>query len=253
VASIIVLIIALVFAGVGVMLLIAARKTRQKLAAAAAVVTSSAGSVSSMHPGEAVEVAGTLRCESPLTSELAQESCAYFHSEITREYEVQQRSANNSGPTRWEKRYETLSSNSQRVAFLVEDQTGSVRVDPTGAEMDGLQVVNRLEQELAQGTTLGGLAVSIGQVLGGQRTVGYRHTERILRNGDPVYVLGVVGEDRGIGNAQSEMKDKQFVISHRSEEELTRHWRSSAKWEQIWSWVCFAIAAVVVVIAVMIR
>jgi hypothetical protein len=42
-------------------------------------------------PGSLVEVKGMLRCEEPLTSEFAEETCAHYSSKVTREYSERDR------------------------------------------------------------------------------------------------------------------------------------------------------------------
>src|SRR4028119_1942327 len=46
----------------------------------------SAASVGAMAAGTLVEVKGTLRCEEPLTSEMAGRQCAYYVSRVIREF-----------------------------------------------------------------------------------------------------------------------------------------------------------------------
>ncbi len=48
------------------------------------VETSTASEVSRLAPGTLVEVKGTLRCESPLKSEMTEQACAYYLSRVIR-------------------------------------------------------------------------------------------------------------------------------------------------------------------------
>src|ERR671916_2450177 len=50
------------------------------------VETSTASEVSGLAPGTFVEFKGTLRCESPLKSEMTEQACAYYLSRVIREY-----------------------------------------------------------------------------------------------------------------------------------------------------------------------
>jgi hypothetical protein len=50
------------------------------------VETTEAVDVDDLPPGTQVEVKGTLRCEEPLTSEMAGQPCAYYLSRVIREY-----------------------------------------------------------------------------------------------------------------------------------------------------------------------
>ena len=79
------LFLALVFLGLGILmwvivgvLIYIRRRQLRKAELMRRVDTSSAAQVAGVSPGTLVEVKGTLRCESPLTSEMAGQSCAYY-------------------------------------------------------------------------------------------------------------------------------------------------------------------------------
>src|SRR5215211_7494185 len=78
-------------------------------------------------------------CEEPLTSEMAERSCAYYISTVTREYLKRDYDDDDVGSDR---RSEILSQNEQFAPFSVEDETGSVPVSAEEAEVDADQVVN---------------------------------------------------------------------------------------------------------------
>ena len=214
---------AVIFLLVGVALLVAAGvvlyfrgRAKGKAAAMAAVETSGAADVRSLAPGTPVEVKGTLRCEKPLTSEMAQERCAYYSSRVVREYMRDDHDNDRAGSDR---RSETI-SHSERVApFSVEDPTGSVPVDAEGAEVDAKKVVDRFEKHSdGSSISIAGASIRLG---GGERTIGFRHTESVLPVDAPVYVLGAVREDGAIGAPSPGDGERRFVVSHRSEEALS--------------------------------
>ena len=187
--------VALLVAG-GVLLYFRSR-TLQKAALMKSVETSFASEASAMPPGTLVEVAGTLRCEQPLTSEMSNRSCAYYSSRVSREYLDNRRDDDNDRPGS-NRRSETLAENKQFAPFSVEDETGSVAVDAKEAEMDAEQVVDRFERNTGgdgHSISFGGATLSLA---GGEKTIGYRYTESILPVDAPVYVLGVVGDRGGI-------------------------------------------------------
>ena len=102
-------------------------------------------------------------------------------------------------------------------------------VNAEGAEVDAKQVVNRFERNTGgegPSITLGGATMDLG---GGKRTLGYRYTESILAVDAPVYVLGTVQEDGGIG-APSEDEGQRFLISHRSEKALGQSLDKTVLW-----------------------
>lgn len=197
-----------------------------KIESMSQIETSGCSEVSDLSAGTPVEVKGTLRCEQPLTSEMAGRECAYYISQVVREYEEPDRDDDRTGSNR---RSEMIASNEQFAPFVVEDETGTVGVRPEGAEIDALQVMNRFERDTegGPGITLGGFTVNLGNR---ERTIGYRYQESILPVDEPVYVLGVAREDGEVGAPRPEEEtDKRFLISYRSEEQLEKKYRRDAR------------------------
>ena len=187
-----------------------------------------------------VEVKGTIKCDQPLISEIARQPCVYYAMKVTREFEetywdTDSRSHNRVRRTR--RGSDTVASNSQRVEFFVEDASGRLRVDPTGADIDAVKVVDKYEpaEQQAGGPTLtfGGLSLNLGGMLtaSGSHTLGYRSSESILPLDRRVYVLGEASDASGELKIQaSREKGKRFIISLRSEEELVRSAESTIRW-----------------------
>jgi hypothetical protein len=218
-------IVAWVIAGV---LLYFRRKTLAKTELMRDVQTSAASEVSATVPGTLVEVKGTLRCEEPRTSEMAEQTCAHYLSQVVRVYEVTDRDSD--GDSRTSRRSEVVASNERFAPFVVEDESGAVAVRGEGAEVDGLEVMNRFERETGEaGTiTLGGVTVNIG---GGTHTLGYRYVEKILPVDSPVYVLGATQEDGQVGAPSDERGRERFLMSYRSEEQLEKKYKRDALWQ----------------------
>jgi hypothetical protein len=215
------------FVAGGVLLYFRSR-TKQKAGLMSQTETTDASGVSGLAPGTLVEVKGTLRCEEPLTSEMAGERCAYYSARITREYLERDR-GDDDGPGS-NRRSETISHNERFAPFFVEDSSGRVAVAAEGAEVDAKQVVDRFEEHTGgdgPSISFGGTTLNIG---GGERTLGFRHTEGILPLDAPVYVLGAVREGGAIGAPTSGDRSHRFVVSHRSEEELGQSLGQSALW-----------------------
>src|SRR5215211_7826054 len=227
VAFLILLLFAVIFLVAGGVLLYFRNRTKQKSALMSQTETSSASGVSGLTPGTLVEVKGMLRCEEPLTSEMAEKTCAYYSSTVTREYLRPDHDDDNDVGS--DRRSEVIAQNVQFAPFVVEDDSGSVTVDAEGVEVDARQVVNRFDRNVGnEGTfSLGGMTVNLG---GGERTIGYRYTESILPVDEQVYVLGTAQEGGTIGAPPSEAKDHRFVVSHRSEEAHTQTLGKTALW-----------------------
>jgi hypothetical protein len=222
----------LVFSGFGILMWVAVgvllyfrRRQLRKVDLMRRVETSSAAEVAGASPGTLVEVKGTLRCESPLRSEMAGQRCAYYLSEVLREYTETERDAQ--GDLRTVRRAETIASNERFAPFAVEDGSGGVGVRAQGAEIDALEVLNRFDEDTGGGgsVTLGGVTVNLG---GGERTLGYRYRENILAVDRPVYVLGSVREDGQIGAPAEGSGERQFLITYRSEEHLEKKYKRDA-------------------------
>lgn len=227
VTFLILLLFAVIFLVAGIVLLYFRNKNKQKAALMGQTETSDAADVSGLAPGTLVEVKGTLRCEDPLTSEMANERCAYYSSRVVREYLERDYDDDDVGSDR---RSEVVAQNEQFAPFTVEDGTGSVAINAEGAEVDAKQVLNRFERNTGSegpSISLGGATIHLG---GGERTLGYRYTESILPVDAPAYVLGTVRENGGIGAPTPGSEGQRFVVSHRSEEALGQSLGKTVLW-----------------------
>jgi E3 Ubiquitin ligase len=224
----ILLLFAVIFLVAGGVLFYFRNKNKQKAALMGQTETSNATDVSGLAPGTLVEVKGTLRCEEPLTSEMASERCAYYSSKVIREY--LERDHDDDDDVGSDRRSEVISQNEQFAPFSVADSAGSVAVNAGGAEVDAKQVVNRFERNTGSegpSISVAGATLHLG---GGERTLGYRYTESILPVDAPVYVLGTVQENGGIGAPPPGDEGQRFVISHRSEEALGQSLGKTVLW-----------------------
>lgn len=187
--------------------------------------TSSAATAAETAVGTLVEVKGALRCDEPLTSEMAGRECAYYVSRVIREYRETDRDADGDLKTR--RRTEVMAESERFAPFTVEDASGAIEVRGEGAEVDALEVTNRFEEaaDSGGGLKIGGVTVQLGQ---GEHTLGYRHVEHVLPIDGPVYVLGTVRADGRIGAPEGEDGEGRFLISHRSEEDLGEGYRRDA-------------------------
>ena len=186
------LLFASIFLVAGSVMLYFRSRSQQKTGLMTQTQTSNASDVSSLAPGTLVEVKGTLRCEAPLTSEMAGQKCAYYSATVTREY--LERDYDDDDNVGSDRRTEILSQNKQFAPFSIEDATGSVPVNAEGAEVDAREMVNRFERNTGnEGTSisLGGATLNIG---GGERSIGYRYTEGIPPVAGRVSVLGTAQE-----------------------------------------------------------
>jgi hypothetical protein len=246
VTFLILLLFAVIFLVAGIVLLYFRNKNKQKAALMGQTETSGASDVSGLAPGTPVEVKGTLRCEEPLSSEMAGEKCAYYSSKVIREYMERDYDDDDVGSDR---RSEVVAHNEQFAPFVVEDSTGTVAVNAEGAEMDAKQVVNRFERNTGSegpSISLGGTTIHLG---GGERTLGYRYTETILPVDAPVYVLGTVQQGGGIGTPSGD-EEHRFVVSHRSEEALGQSLGKTVLWLGVGGIASIAVGVVLLAVGI---
>jgi hypothetical protein len=245
VTFLILLLFAVIFVVAGIALLYFRNKNKQKAALMGQTETSGASEVSGLAPGTLVEVKGTLRCEEPLSSEMAGEKCAYS-SKVIREYLERDYDDDDVGSDR---RSEVVAHNEQLAPFVVEDSTGTVAVNAEGAEIDAKQVVNRFERNTGSegpSISLGGTTIHLG---GGERTLGYRYTETILPVDAPVYVLGTVQQGGGIGTPSGD-EEHRFVVSHRSEEALGQSLGKTVLWLGVGGIASIAVGVVLLAVGI---
>ncbi len=246
------LILGVLLASVGVVLLVLAeyqrtqlrqlkaaeRSTTKELAAYAESVSQAL--VEAGHYSQIAEVSGIVRCDTPLTSEVARQQCVYYDARVSREYEESRyrHHRRRRRQARASRGSEVVSSNSQRVPFWVEDAAGRIYVDPTGARIEPVQIADRFEPAAPTGSggspTIGSFSITLhgapAIVDEGRRTIGYRFREHAIPLDRRVYVLGEVTDASGTLTIQKPSQKGNFVISLRSKEEIVRSVATRAQW-----------------------
>lgn len=176
------------------------------------------------------EVCGRARVafEKTLQSPFTAQPCLFYRYEIE-EYRRGHRSSH----------WKTVKEGRAGIPFFLEDDTGTVLVDPTGADLD----------LSSDGTYYSGAANTAADVIqefctrmgvGSRNFLGFqkkmRYTESFVAPGDTIYVLGEVGdnpyvaEGTGVKNEADLMIHKgpsvpTYFISDRSEKEVLSHHR----------------------------
>ena len=213
----------------------AERSTTKELAEYAEAVSQALVEVGSY--SQIAEVSGIVRCDKPLVSEIARQPCVYYDARVWREYEdVRFRgSRRQRRRARTTRGSEVVSSNSQRIPFWVEDAAGRIHVDPSGAEIEPIQIADRFEPAAPGGSlTIGSFSITVRGAPPvpeeGRHTIGYRCRERTIPIGRRVYVLGEVTDSSGTLTIQKPRQKGRFVISLRSKEEIIRSVATQAQW-----------------------
>jgi hypothetical protein len=200
-----------------------------------------------------VKVSGVTECDRPLISELRQEPCVHYAMTVRREYEETVTEKDSDGKTRTETRRgsEVISSNQQSVPFRLRDPHGAIEVDPDGADIETVKILDEFRPEQAIGGMLsyGRFSRDVGYP-DRRRTLGYRYTESILPLQRRVFILGAVSDS---GHQLTLLKPsesgKRFIVSLKSEEELTKSADQGAKIGAYAMIVCWAIGVVLLIIS----
>lgn len=181
-----------------------------------------------------VEIEGTVSCDNPVISLAAKISCCYVHTTVSRQERktrmVTETGSDGRRSSREETYYDwTVDLNEMSSAiFKVQDKTGYTRVDPTKARID-LETV--YDEQVPHRK-----AWFEGRV-GHSDTGLYKIQERAFLPKGFVYVLGrATDTENGVAMIRSpekgymDPKKKFFVISRKSEKELTRSKQKIKRW-----------------------
>jgi hypothetical protein len=191
------------------------------------------------------EVKGKVVCQNPLTSELANAKCVYYSMSITRKWEEQYTETDSQGRREQKTRQgsDTVASNVRHVPFFVQDNTGQIRVNPEGAEVTAEKAYSNFQPgDISGGSiSIGNFRLNLsGLSLGsGRRTIGYDYQESVIPLDRDVFIIGEAADAGGALQIRKPTeKDKKFMISTKSEEELQRSIQGGMTGTLIGSVVC---------------
>lgn len=182
-----------------------------------------------------VKLWGMIEAEQPLISELKQQPCVVYTMTVEREYEETVVEKDSAGKTTTETRRgsETLSSHRQSIPFYLTDNTGQILVDPDGADLELVEVLNQFQPgEPAGGLlSLGQFSLTLGSPQGtGRRTLGYRYRESVLPMHRSALVVGTVSDRNGpLTLVKPAKADYHYIIALKSDDVLTADADKSTK------------------------
>jgi hypothetical protein len=189
-----------------------------------------------------LEVKGKALCDEPLVAEFTGTKCVRYETKVIREYEETYVENDSGGKSRTGTRRgsETLSSSARSCPFFIDDGSGRIEVDPTGAEFHLESTMSRFEPgegERTVGTYVLRAVLAGG---GGRHTIGYRFEEKCLPEGRLCYVFGEATDAGGtLRICKSQERGKRFIISLKSDKELVH----SAKLGSLWLSIGAGVAA----------
>ncbi len=203
---------------------------------------------------EYVKITGQVTTESPLISELKQVPCVHYKMAVMREYEEQVRETDSDGRTRWrtERRSDTISSNSQSIPFRLRDRYGDIEVDPTGADIETVQVLNEFRPaNNANRLSFGAFTLNIGTLsFGSGTTLGYRYQEWILPVDRSVLVVGTASDQTGtLRIERPTAKGQKFFISLKSEDSLTQDTSNTILYTGLGAVACGGIGVLLILLS----
>ena len=202
-----------------------------------------------------IKVRGAVHTDQPLMSELKQTPCVYYTTAVRREYEetVTEKDAEGKSVQKTRRGSETISSNQQSLPFQLQDTTGQITVNPDGAAIETVSILNQFQPGEASGGMLSfgrfSLAMNSPHAHNRRRTLGYRYTESILPVDRNVLVVGTVSDSTGALIVSKPLeRDKKFIISLKTDQELTLAAERSARNAFYGMVACFGIGSVLVLV-----
>lgn len=169
------------------------------------------------------EVKGTACCESPVHHSRVPEDLVFYRYQKIEEYDWTDREGH------VERCRDVLMDESEAAAFLIEDASGQIQVNPRGARLEGKLLTRHVDEELSGASAFhvpSPMAPRGGQFLPrrrqGKSNVKFVHEITGAPVGAELYVLGstVPGASRPAMFQKRKQEERPFVVSARSEEEL---------------------------------
>jgi len=227
---------AIVAAVLAVVLFLIARSQAAKAADIASTQTSTVAGLSELASkvaaeigagsfAEYAEIKGRAACDSVLRADYSETECVWYECVATREYEEEYWENDSEGRRQRKTRRgsEEVSRMLRDPPFFIEDGTGRIRVEPSGAAIEPEKSFSSFEPGEGSGSIRAGafsLSVAMG-LAAGRRTLGYRFEERCIPVGREVYAIGQASDSGGtLALRKPDAKGKRFIVSLRSEEAI---------------------------------
>ncbi len=196
-------------------------------------------------------VRGTVRCPEPLVSELAEVPSVYYSMRVAREYETTERStdADDNVEETTRRGSDQMAHNRRSIPFHVEDATGSLRVEASGAELIAEKTLSRFEPATpaTRALRVGSFTFDVPAVdTGGSKTLGYRFEEEAVPVGREVFVLGEVTDPGGELRMVGPEGQGELLVSLKSRSQLVRELGRGARAMKIAAIVCGALGLLLV-------
>ena len=220
--------------------LLFARSQRGRHQAFAGTERSGCGDLAQLAQGVSAEAgAGSFRqtCEvggraqpgpsGPLTAPMSGQQCVWYRAITThRSWKMVETGTGQNRRRERRENSQVVSDEQSEAPLIVDDGTGQVLVDPRGADIDHPEEsFDRFEPDTGDehggGTKFEAFGISITSGPDGG-SLGFQRQETIIRPGRELYVLGEARDSSGTLELGKPQEGGRFVISGRTEEELTK-------------------------------
>lgn len=157
----------------------------------------------------------------------------------------------------WVKKSDTVSDNKIWAnGFGVKDETGFIAIDPAKSKFHDEQLFSKFEKGDPQPNglhiSIKGFKIGFGVGNKGIRTIGYRYTERGIRLGIALYVVGQANDRDGhLEIAKPSDKSDPFIVSVKSKNEFIGNLGSAAKGLKIGAFLSWAGAVALFVMGIL--
>jgi hypothetical protein len=205
-----------------------------------------------------VKLYGKAYADNPLIAEYSKSECIYYSIKVSREYEAVETRTNKDGKVtqHWVRKHENvLDKEFYAPGFAIHDQYGRIRISHNNAKLETIQSFSTFEREEAQDKI--NLPFDFDNLIKNNRgtdgrTIGYKHIEHSIPLGYNLFVVGTATDVRGeLEIAKAIEKNKPFLISIKSETEITEGFTRSSKRSKIWGYVLIAIGLAILVFGIL--
>jgi hypothetical protein len=212
---------------------------------------------------EVVKLQADLVCDQPLITPFSNEPCIAYQSRVVEIFEERVMTTDSQGKstTSWQRNERLISSEECRCGFSVQQGNLLLDVDPEGAEIDLVEILNRLDSgQLVPGRPSAGWSGASASALqlgpaalagnlnraGGPsfRLIGYRQEESIFQASGSVFVVAEVSDSAGSLSLRQPQDGGLFLIRHGGEERLLKRLQTSI---QLWTISLMALLVIAVV------
>jgi len=182
------------------------------------------------------EVQGTVEADHPLQTPFSKRDCVYYEYDV--EKEVRRRNQQGQIETDWE----NVEGDKKRTSFKITDSTGEVAVNPDKATIEPEDLG---EQRYRRGDRFDNDI--LGSIINAVSDSNVRVTERALLTGNNGYVFGFV--DEGAHGLEFKKGSQDFLISHKTEEQVQKSTARSATAMKVFGIIGFVVGVVLIVMS----